>query len=69
MSRGRLTYSEWMARAEALLEVSEHLGQNWTDDATERRQGEIVADRLRTMRLAALRHAVARRRRDDRDAK
>ena len=69
MSSGRLTYSEWMARAEAYYEASEHLRQSWTDDETERRQGEIVSDKLRNMRGAALRYAAARKVRDTRKVK
>ena len=64
MSAGILSAVEWRARAEAFSEAAEHLGQNWTDDATERRQGDVVASRLRTMRDAALRYAAARERKD-----
>lgn len=64
MSDGRLSAAEWRARAEAYSEAAEHLGQNWTDDPTERRQGEVVAARLRTNQEACLRMAEARERRD-----
>ena len=48
-----MTSQEWEARATAFEEAAEHLGsgQHWTDDATEFKQGLILADRFR---LAAI---------------
>ena len=42
-----LTKKQWLARAEAYFEAAEHLGQSWTDDPEERRQGDKVSCRLR----------------------
>ena len=64
MSIGRLSAAEWRARAEAYNEAAEHLGQSWTDDPTERRQGDFVAARIQNMADSAIRHAVARERWD-----
>ena len=36
------------ARAEALEECAEHLGLDWTEDPTERAEGNQLADRLRS---------------------
>lgn len=41
------TKKEWLARAEAYREASEHLELAWTDDKLERQQGNIVSVRLK----------------------
>lgn len=47
MSAGRrLTPQHLTARAEALEECAGHLDQNWTDDSTEREEGNQLAARL-----------------------
>lgn len=41
-----MTKREREAKIEALLEAADHLEQDWTEDAEERRQGKIVAAEL-----------------------
>ena len=47
MAGKRLTIADMDARAEALEECADHLGNHWTDDAREREAGNWVATRLR----------------------
>lgn len=43
-----MTPKEWLARSEAYHEAAEHIGEmDWTDDPAERKQGKIVAEKLR----------------------
>ena len=46
MARG-MTAEEWEARAEAFEEAATHLNLPWTDDATEQKQGDIAAEKIR----------------------
>ena len=43
----KLTGAECHARAAALESCADHLGFDWTDEPSERVQGDIVSDRLR----------------------
>ena len=47
MAGKRLTIADMDARAEALEECADHLGNHWTDDAREREAGNWVATRMR----------------------
>ncbi|MCE1119085.1 hypothetical protein [Pseudomonas sp. NMI795_08] len=50
----RLTPKQMEARYEALAEASEHLRMDWTESATEREQGNAMADWLMTQARAWL---------------
>jgi hypothetical protein len=43
----KLTSKQCRARAEAYLSASEHLLLDWTDDDTEREQGNILSNQLK----------------------
>lgn len=42
----KLTANDWNARGLAYEEAADHLGMAWTDDKTERDQGNVVQDEL-----------------------
>lgn len=55
----RLTIAQMEARYQALDEASEHLRMNWTDNALEAVEGEVMADWLRAQALSWLEKAQA----------